>query len=95
MVRTGDSFAAAPLLACIWLALLPLSGRAAEPARALETPRRATAPEPLCFCWSDGRKIAEGAHACIRTSHGRRVALCGRVSNMMSWEVSEQPCPES
>jgi hypothetical protein len=49
----------------------------------------------LCFCWSDGRKIAEGATACIRTSHGRRLAACGRVINMMSWEVTDTPCPES
>lgn len=65
------------------------------PAIALDPPRQAQAPEPLCFCWSDGRKIAEGASACIRTSQGRRLAACGRVINMMSWEISENPCPES
>ncbi len=75
------------------LAGLPV--QAGEPPRALEPPRRAQAPEPLCFCWSDGRKIAEGATACIRTSHGRRLAACGRVINMMSWEVTDTPCPES
>ncbi|WP_131858115.1 hypothetical protein [Bosea sp. BK604] len=61
----------------------------------VDPPRLAQAPEPLCFCWSDGRKIAEGASACIRTNQGRRLANCGRVINMMSWEVTENPCPES
>lgn len=69
--------------------------RAAEAAAALEPPRLAQAPEPLCFCWNDGRKIAEGAAACIRTTQGRRLAQCGRVINMMSWQVTETPCPES
>ena len=68
---------------------------AGEPATAFEPPRLAQAPEPLCFCWNDGRKIAEGATSCIRTTQGRRLALCGRVVNMMSWAVSETPCPES
>ena len=69
--------------------------RAFEPAIALDPPRTAQAPEPLCFCWNDGRKIAEGAAACIRTTQGRRLAHCGRVINMMSWQVTETPCPES
>lgn len=60
-----------------------------------DPPRLAQAPEPLCFCWSDGRKIAEGASACIRTNQGRRLAKCDRVINMMSWQVTESPCPES
>lgn len=55
----------------------------------------AQAPEPYCFCWNDGKKIAEGSMACIRTTMGRRLATCGRVINMMSWEVTENPCPES
>ena len=68
---------------------------AIEPAIALDPPRIAQAPETLCFCWSDGRKIAEGAAACIRTTQGRRLAQCGRVINVMSWQVTETPCPES
>lgn len=68
---------------------------AGEPAIAFDPPRQAQAPEPLCFCWNDGRKIAEGAAACIRTTQGRRLAQCGRVINMMSWQVTETPCPES
>ncbi|AMJ63105.1 hypothetical protein AXW83_24870 [Bosea sp. PAMC 26642] len=77
------------------LLAMTAASQAGEPAIALDRPRLAQAPEPLCFCWSDGRKIAEGATACIRTSQGRRLAACGRVINMMSWEVTENPCPES
>ncbi|MET3888968.1 hypothetical protein ABIE41_000044 [Bosea sp. OAE506] len=77
------------------LACFPLAAAAAEPAIPLDPPRHAQAPEPLCFCWNDGRKIAEGSAACIRTTQGRRMALCGRVINMMSWQVTENPCPES
>jgi hypothetical protein len=77
------------------LVSLPLAAAAVEPAIPLDPPRQAQAPEPLCFCWNDGRKIAEGAAACIRTTQGRRLALCGRVINMMSWQVTENPCPES
>lgn len=62
---------------------------------ALDRPRQAQAPEPYCYCWNDGKKIAEGSMACIRTTMGRRLAVCGRVINMMSWDVSETPCPES
>lgn len=82
------------------LALSTLAATAGEPALnapaiALDPPRLAQAPEPLCFCWSDGKKIAEGTTACIKTTQGRRLAECGRVINMMSWRVTENPCPES
>jgi hypothetical protein len=90
-----------PALLLPWLAalvlLLPLgtSARAEDRAIPFDPPRLAQSPEPLCYCWSEGRKIAEGAIACIRTTQGRRLAACGRVINMMSWEVTENPCPES
>ena len=77
------------------VALLTASAAAAETPQALEPPRLTRTPEPLCFCWNDGRKIPEGASACIRTTQGRRLAACGRVINMMSWHVTENPCPES
>ena len=68
---------------------------AQDRAVAFDKPRLAQAPEPYCFCWNDGKKIAEGSMACTRTTQGRRLATCGRVINMMSWEVTENPCPES
>ena len=98
--RTGATASrlSAPLATSLLLLALQAQfppARAQEHAEALDRPRLAQAPEPYCFCWSDGKKIAEGATACIRTTKGRRLALCGRVINMMSWEVSENPCPES
>ena len=92
--QTFRSILSAALLAAC-LSSPTTSARAAEPAAALEPPRLAQAPEPLCFCWSEGRKIAEGTAACIRTTQGRRIAQCGRVINMMSWQITETPCPES
>lgn len=79
------------------LSLTSLSGSlvAQERPIPLEPPRLAQAPEPLCFCWSDGRKIAEGSSACITTNQGRRLAKCDRVINMMSWMVTDSPCPET
>ncbi|WNJ89709.1 hypothetical protein [Bosea sp. 685] len=86
------AFALLPLLGVL---LLGASARAQDRAIPFDPPRLAQSPEPLCYCWSEGRKIAEGAIACIRTTQGRRLAACGRVINMMSWEVTENPCPES
>ncbi|WP_156395756.1 hypothetical protein [Bosea sp. Leaf344] len=83
------------VLALAGMTALSAAPAAAEAPRALEPPRLTQTPEPLCFCWNDGRKIPEGASACIRTTQGRRLAACGRVINMMSWQVTEQPCPES
>lgn len=77
------------------LLVLAPPAAAQEKAIALDKPRLAQAPEPYCYCWNDGKKIAEGSMACIRTTMGRRLATCGRVINMMSWEVTENPCPES
>jgi hypothetical protein len=93
--RTIWRFGLAALAAAILLATFEAAAQTASPAVPLDPPRLAQAPEPLCFCWSDGRKIAEGATACIRTTQGRRLAACGRVINMMSWQVTENPCPET
>ena len=96
--RLPCSVAATLLLSAFCATILLLSPRpvmAQERAVALDKPRLAQAPEPNCFCWSDGKKVAEGNMACIRTTKGRRLATCGRVINMMSWEVTENPCPES
>jgi hypothetical protein len=82
-------------LALAVLLLVTEAAAAGETAIPLDGPRLAQAPEPLCYCWNDGRKIAEGTSSCIRTTQGRRVATCGRVTNIMSWQVTETPCPES
>lgn len=91
LARAGLSLGAA--LLAVTVSLPPAIAQ--DKPVALDPPRLAQAPEPLCYCWNDGRKIAEGARSCIRTTAGRRIATCGRVINMMSWDVTEQPCPES
>jgi hypothetical protein len=96
--RLPRSGAAALLLSAVSMTFLLLPAppaTAQERAIALDKPRLAQAPEPYCYCWNDGKKIAEGSMACIRTTMGRRLATCGRVTNLMSWEVTENPCPES
>lgn len=96
--RLPRSHATALLLSALSatiLLLAALPAMAQEKAIALDRPRLAQAPEPYCYCWNDGKKIAEGSMACIRTTMGRRLATCGRVTNLMSWEVTENPCPES
>jgi hypothetical protein len=93
--RSGAAALLLSALSATILLLSPLPATAQEKAVALDRPRLAQAPEPYCYCWSDGKKIAEGSMACIRTTMGRRLATCGRVTNLMSWEVTENPCPES
>ena len=93
--RSGAATLLLSVLLATMLYLSPSLAVAQERAVALDKPRLAQAPEPYCFCWSDGKKIAEGSMACIRTTMGRRLATCGRVINMMSWQVTENPCPES
>jgi hypothetical protein len=95
LTRSGAATLLLSALSATMLLLSPVSAVAQERAVAIDRPRLAQAPEPYCFCWNDGKKIAEGSMACIRTTQGRRLATCGRVINMMSWEVTENPCPES
>ena len=47
------------MLALVVLFLISEAAAAGEQAIALDKPRLAQAPEPLCFCWNDGRKMAK------------------------------------
>jgi hypothetical protein len=81
------------------IALLAL-GLFAAPALAHEPPRlqqtQATPHNPLdCYCRAQGRIFAPGESICLRTSHGGRMAECRMVTNVMSWGITERPCPES
>ena len=62
-----------------------------------ETPPGAAQPEhaPDCTCRVEGRSVAVGATACLRTSDGPRLAECGMVLNNTSWKNTSRPCPES
>ena len=81
------------------IALLAL-GLFAAPALAHEPPRlhqtQGTPHNPLdCYCRAQGRIFAPGESICLRTSHGARMAECRMVTNVMSWGITERPCPES
>lgn len=71
-------------------ALLALAGGAAA--------QQAPAPvqhAPDCTCRVEGRSIAVGATACLRTAEGPRVAECAMVLNNTSWRITTKTCPES
>ena len=50
---------------------------------------------PDCTCRVEGRSVAVGATACLRTAEGPRLAECGMVLNNTSWRVTAKTCPES
>jgi hypothetical protein len=76
---------------------LPAAGQ--EP-QVQETPlvQQAQSPahDPLdCMCRAQGRLVPLGATICLRTAEGPRMAECRMVTNVTSWGITEQPCPES
>ena len=50
---------------------------------------------PDCTCRLEGRSVAVGATACLRTAEGPRVAQCDMVLNNTSWRITTRTCPES
>lgn len=72
----------------------------AAPANALDGPVvqwiQAPGHNPLdCYCRADGRMFAPGEKVCLRTANGPRLAQCGMEINVMSWRITETPCPET
>lgn len=73
---------------------------AAAPALAQDEPRlhhaQAPAHNPLdCYCRAQGRMFAPGEKVCLKTAQGGRMAQCGMELNVMSWSITETPCPET
>lgn len=61
-------------------------------------PQRAQAPDqnPLdCYCRAQGQMFAPGEKVCLKTTEGSRLAQCRMEINVMSWSVTEMPCPET
>ena len=52
-------------------------------------------PDPNCSCRGNGTFYNEGERTCLRTATGRRLALCNKVLNVLNWEISENPCPDT
>jgi hypothetical protein len=51
---------------------------------------------PECYCLAAGRRFALGDTVCLRTGEAPpRLAECQMVINVMSWRVTERPCPEA
>jgi hypothetical protein len=61
-------------------------------ARTAQTP----AHNPLdCWCLAKGRKFAPGESVCLKTAEGGRMAECRMEINVMSWGLTDTPCPET
>ncbi len=48
-----------------------------------------------CMCRANGSFYHEGELTCIRGINGPRLARCSKVINMLHWETTEAPCPQS
>jgi len=48
-----------------------------------------------CTCRHEGRDVAEGQTACLRTAKGPTLARCVMVLNNTSWEFLDRPCPQA
>ncbi|MBB4039079.1 hypothetical protein GGR34_000714 [Microvirga flocculans] len=74
--------------------MVPLSAGAHE----RPVPQTVQLPDhnPLdCYCRAGGKRFAPGEKVCLRTAEGPRLAQCRMEINVMSWGVTEVPCPES
>jgi hypothetical protein len=72
----------------------------ASPASAHDRPmaQPAQVPDhnPLdCYCRAQGRMFAPGEKICLKTAQGPRLAQCGMEINVMSWSLTDTPCPEA
>ncbi len=77
---------------------LGLIAAAPVPAHEMRAPETAQAPahNPLeCYCRAQGKMFAMGEKVCLRTAEGPRLAQCRMEINVMSWSVTETPCPET
>lgn len=61
-------------------------------------PQTAQMPDhnPLdCYCRAQGRMFAPGEKVCLKTAEGPKLAQCQMEINVMSWSITETPCPET
>ncbi|QRM30675.1 hypothetical protein [Microvirga sp. VF16] len=77
-----------------------LSLIAAAPALAHEVPMSHTAQAPAhnpldCYCRAQGKMFAPGEKVCLKTAEGPKLAQCQMEINVMSWSITEVPCPET
>ncbi|KFG71088.1 hypothetical protein [Microvirga sp. BSC39] len=48
-----------------------------------------------CYCRAQGKMFAPGEKVCLKTAEGSRLAQCRMEINVMSWGITETPCPET
>ncbi len=61
-------------------------------------PQTAQVPDhnPLeCYCRAQGKMFAPGEKVCLRTAEGPKLAQCRMEINVMSWSITDTPCPET
>ncbi len=70
------------------------------PAGAHERPLPQTIQAPHhnpleCYCRAQGKMFAPGEKVCLKTADGPKLAQCMMEINVMSWSITETPCPET
>jgi len=78
------------------LGLMVLGPAGAQERPVVPQPVQMPGHNPLeCYCRAQGRMFAQGEKVCLRTADGPRLAQCGMEINVMSWSITETPCPET
>ncbi len=77
----------------VLLSLLnPIAGRDEPMTHRVQMPDH----NPLdCYCRGQGRTFAPGEKICLMTAEGPRLAQCQMEINVMSWRITQTPCPEA
>jgi hypothetical protein len=78
------------------LGLMVLAPASAHERPALPQQAQAPAHNLLdCYCRAQGKMFAPGEKVCLKTADGPRLAQCQMEINVMSWSLTEAPCPET
>ncbi|MBQ0819985.1 hypothetical protein KBI52_07120 [Microvirga sp. HBU67558] len=73
---------------------------AGAPALGHDMPVPQTAQAPAhnlldCYCRAQGKMFAVGEKVCLKTTEGPKLAQCQMEINVMSWTITEVPCPDT
>lgn len=73
---------------------MPLAVQAPALAKVPENPLRAELKQPVIkwTCVHAGKRLDQGAKACLNTPAGPRLAICSMVLNNTSWQTTPRPC---
>ncbi len=80
----------------VFFGLMIVASSANAHDRLMPQPAQAPGHNPLeCYCRAQGRMFAPGEKICLKTAEGPRLAQCGMEINVMSWSLTDMPCPET